>query len=323
VRNTIITALFSLFLVFANNVDVYEGNWNHYTGSIDGTYPIYMTLSLEDLHAQGSYYYYSIGTHIDLEGTYANDGSFMINEFVNEECTGTFTGAFSADHGAASGSWVDASGSKTMSFALEHIAGELTLEARQFDVTAHIPQFVDRSQSLQDLVSDTINALFEDFIVSYEPDMLSEPDWDWEFICDYAIEYYSDHMVSILLEIYEHTGGAHGNVYYICLNINEEKGSAEYFELEDLFLQDMDYQSKLSPLIISALKKQEAAWILDGSVERIDPDQCVFNIIPGGLQFTFAPYEVGPYAEGPHWVTVPYKKIKDIIDPRGPIGNIF
>ena len=75
-------------------------------------------------------------------------------------------------------------------------------------------------------------------------------------------------------------------------------------------------------MIRADLKKQQAAWILDGSIKDIDPDQRVFNITPKGVQFTFAPYEVGYYAEGPHWVTIPYNRIDDIIDPRGPLGDM-
>jgi hypothetical protein len=281
-----------------------------------------MVLNMEDLRVEGSYYYYSIGTHIELEGTHTNDGTFMINEFVNDECTGTFTGIFSNDRASASGSWTNASGDKKLAFSIEHIAGETILESRLYDVTAHIPQFTDQTEILQNLISDTINILFDDFLETYEPDMESEPEWGWAFDCDYYMEYYSDHMVSMLLEIYEHTGGAHGNVYYMCLNIIEEKGTAEYFGLSDLFQRDREYQSVLSTLIVSELTKQEAAWILDGSIEHIDPDQHAFNVTPKGIQFTFAPYEVGPYAEGPHWVTIPFKKLYNIIDPQGPIGDI-
>lgn len=310
-------------IIFSNNIEVYESNRNHYTGSIDAKYPIFMTLDLGELNVEGSYYYYSIGTHIDLKGTYANDGSFMINEFVNDECTGTFSGSFDDNRVSAAGIWTNASGTKNMPFSLEHIAGELTLEARQFDVTAHIPQFIHSSQVMQNLISDTINTLFDDFIESYESDMKNEPEWGWEFICDYTIAYYSDFFISILLEIYEHTGGVHGNAYYICLNAIEEKGFANFLKIDALFRDNTDYELVLSELLITELEKQEAAWIMDGSIQNIDADVLVYNVTPKGLLFTFAPYAVGPYAEGPHWVTLPYKKIKDIINPQVPIGKFL
>jgi hypothetical protein len=304
------------------DVNRYEGTRYHFTGMINKTYPIFMTLTLEDLKATGFYYYYSIGTCIDLEGTYTNDGTFLINESVDDECTGTFSGVFMPNCTSASGSWSNKTGTKRMPFSLTQIAGDMVIESPQYDITAHMPQLVDHSVAVQGIVEDTIRSLFQDFLDSYAVDMEDEPEWEWAFECDYSIEYYKEFFVSLLLEIYEYTGGAHGNVYYVCLNCLEEKGDAEFLTLEDFFLDDVDYARVLSELCMAELKKQEAAWIMDGSIQGLNADYLIYNVTPKGLLFTFAPYAVGPYAEGPHWVVIPYSKLKNIIDDQGPLRDL-
>lgn len=310
-------------LVFGYSVEAHESGQYHFTGTLNGKYPIFMTLALNDLNVDGYYYYYSIGTLIDLEGTFMNDGSFVINEFVDGECTGTFKGTFFNGYTTASGSWTDAPGKKNLPFSLELVAGEVVFESHRYEVTAYAPQFTGDAHGMQELITDTILALFESFIEDYRLDMEDEPEWGWEFVCDYTIEFYSEYFISILLEVYEHTGGAHGNAYYVCLNHLEEKGSAEFLDLEDFFLGNTDYGAILSEILIHELKEQDAAWILDGSIQNIEPDLLVFNVTPKGLLCTFAPYAVGPYAEGPHQVTIPFKKLRSIIDTRGPLGTFI
>jgi hypothetical protein len=44
-------------------------------------------------------------------------------------------------------------------------------------------------------------------------------------------------------------------------------------------------------------------------------------ITPQGLKFTFDPYQVASYAEGPQEVVVPYRAFKSLIGARSPIAK--
>ncbi len=88
---------------------------DHYTGTINGKYEIVM-----DLHfvgggkVTGSYYYKSKKSPISLEGEVNEGGLLMLEEKVNGEVTGSFTGKF--DETEYSGLWVSPDGSKEMPF---------------------------------------------------------------------------------------------------------------------------------------------------------------------------------------------------------------
>lgn len=59
--------------------------------------------------------------------------------------------------------------------------------------------------------------------------------------------------------------------------------------------------------VIADLERQEAAWVLDGSVDASAPWLLdLVTLTPRGLRVEFDPYDVGPYVEGPFVVDLPF-----------------
>ena len=113
---------------------------------------------------------------------------------------------------------------------------------------------------------------------------------------------------------WEDSGGAHGNwgvygMYFI--RVGE---LVTELNLEDLFKEDSDWFSTLSRLIIGGLREQEASGAMgeDFALNRVD---LTFTISDRGLVFLFSPYEVGSYAEGSFFVTVPWGALRPMLRP--------
>jgi hypothetical protein len=117
-------------------------------------------------------------------------------------------------------------------------------------------------------------------------------------------------ITSVRLTFDAYTGGAHPNTWYAFatwLRSDDEWRSADVCGVLRALAYRCDPPA-LRTAIVDALRAQEAAWVVEGSVNDrtpwlLDP----FTVTGAGLQFDFAPYDVGPYAQGPFQVVLPFR----------------
>jgi hypothetical protein len=112
---------------------------------------------------------------------------------------------------------------------------------------------------------------------------------------------------------FDFTGGAHGNggSLFKVLDLHQQK----VLSPDDVF--NTGYQTALSPLLDNAfrekfgLSKHES---LDGTllVSTIPPNHNFF-LTNTGVAFSYAPYEIGPYAMGQVTLFIPFKKLKGLL----------
>ncbi len=94
-----------------------------------------------------------------------------------------------------------------------------------------------------------------------------------------------------------------------------------FLSLGDLFHPDVDYLSRLTPLIDEELARRDFGYD-PGTAEDVMQERENWNLLPDGLRFNFDEYEVGPYAAGPQSVLIPWDAIQDLINPDGPLGRL-
>ncbi|MCX6723360.1 MAG: DUF3298 and DUF4163 domain-containing protein [Candidatus Staskawiczbacteria bacterium] len=123
-------------------------------------------------------------------------------------------------------------------------------------------------------------------------------------------------IVSVVFDIYNFEGGAHGASYFVPLNYNPE--TKQEIKLTDLFPNDKNYLKTISDYCIKDLTKQitekmestEGSWISDGASPKAENFQ-FFLINPSTssgqatLTFYFPQYQVAPGAAGDFKVTMP------------------
>ncbi|MGQ9643919.1 MAG: DUF3298 and DUF4163 domain-containing protein [Ignavibacterium sp.] len=144
------------------------------------------------------------------------------------------------------------------------------------------------------------------------------PDWVFSFEADYRVEYNSKDFISIVMDYFEFTGGAHGNYYSVGYNIRTSDGAV-------LTLDDILKPNSLQALsefcaeeilnMFNANSLNEAGLFEDELVISEDQD---FFVTQNSLVIQFDPYEIGPYAMGSIEVELKFNIIKNILKENLP-----
>jgi hypothetical protein len=119
-------------------------------------------------------------------------------------------------------------------------------------------------------------------------------------------------------------GAAHPNSYSEVINYDLKNG--KQLKLGDLFKPGAKYLQAIAMYCIADLKKQgKDKGLTDEEIEKgaaaSPKNYQSWTITKKGLGINFDSYQVGPYAAGPQFVTVPYSTVKDLVNPEGPIAQ--
>ncbi len=156
--------------------------------------------------------------------------------------------------------------------------------------------------------------------VSIKPDDML----DYHYESGFSVVYGKESLLVIMERGYDYPfGAAHGMPVMNHVHIDSRTG--EFYELEDLFLENSDYTGILSEIVRSQMidmtgSDSEMYWL--DSYDGISSDQ-QFYITDKGLNLYFQPYEIAPYAAGFPTFMVTFGEIGDIIDKKGNFWKSF
>jgi len=174
-------------------------------------------------------------------------------------------------------------------------------------IAGHIAFFEEDTESLT--LNDAI-AQFENRFISFKNDFEADA-VPWEVIINSEVVFQSVYVITIAIDSYTFTGGAHGNSVITLLNFDPKTG--------DLYTQD--HVIKTSPdftaLVKHYFKKETASKTTDSSENYFFgedfklPENIGFN--DEGVIFLYNTYELASYAQGITEFTIPYNEISKFI----------
>lgn len=130
----------------------------------------------------------------------------------------------------------------------------------------------------------------------------------------YEIRTNRNGILSLSIEIYWFSGGAHGMTVLESLTFDVSTG--QLFRLRDLFKENAKYVKHLTEIVKRQIQKKNIPVIVDFT--SIDPDQ-YFYLGNNALVLYFQLYELAPYAYGFPRFHILTKEIADIIRENGPL----
>lgn len=161
-----------------------------------------------------------------------------------------------------------------------------------------------------------------------------EPLDGWQCRFAYDEEYksftqLSDRILSVHLETYMYTGGAHGGM--VTEYINYDLKTGERFAWQSVFVAGSDYLGAVAKFANADIKRQlligedsmtEEEWIDKGSAataENYGDGNVGFD--ENGLIVVFQQYQVAAYAQGAVTSLIPYGELEGVIDGKGLLGR--
>ncbi len=185
------------------------------------------------------------------------------------------------------------------------------INMKNVEVQNKINLFLE-NQFLQSLQS------YEEFIADSETYEIYPADWVFSFETNFKTTYLSEDFLSVVMEHYEFTGGAHGNYFYLGFNFRLSDG--KLFQLNDI-IKETQFENLSLFCEQEILEKFKANSLIDAGVFEdeinIPPDQD-FYIKPNYLVIQFDPYEIAAYAIGSIEIELSFDRIKNLLKPYLP-----
>jgi hypothetical protein len=159
---------------------------------------------------------------------------------------------------------------------------------------------------IQDWAQQTVSAFISEF--SEVPN-----DRVYELKATYRIVRASQRVVSVIWDVWNFTGGAHGNLDIVAFVY--DSGSGQLLELRDLFEDEQGALNLLSVLSYGRLPAMlgdmaDEEMIRSGTSPDLDNFACVAPT-PEGVRVFFQPYQVAPWAAGLQEVDVSLQELQD------------
>jgi Protein of unknown function (DUF3298)/Deacetylase PdaC len=129
----------------------------------------------------------------------------------------------------------------------------------------------------------------------------------WEALFDGEVTYQSSEIISIAINSYLNTGGAHGNMNVTFLNFNPKTGDVLTFD--DLFTNKGDMTKAVKPFFDEKTKAENTAYFFGEEFHL--PENIGFT--DDGIIFFYNIYEIASYADGITEFTVPFEDIDSFL----------
>jgi hypothetical protein len=330
----------------------------YFKGSIGNALDLQMKLLRAGEQLTGSYSYIKVGTKIDLKGSVDKDGTLTLEEFDSTgKQTGLFKGVWKPDAEdglvTIAGNWSKPPGKgddKKTAFSLHEEAitftygtDVVTKQIKEnnkklvYDISVQYPEITGPGNTNFDKFNQLVRGSVLKKVAGFKKEMQPQPDEEprpensmgSDLSIGYKIELAQDDLVSVSFSISSYyQGAAHPNSFSEVVNYDLKNG--KQLKLADLFKPGAKYLQAISSYCIDDLKKQSNAQGADGMLDETSikngaapapKNYQSWTITRKGLGINFDAYQVGPYAAGPQFVTVPYSVIKDLINPDGPISQ--
>ncbi|MBS1724193.1 MAG: DUF3298 and DUF4163 domain-containing protein [Armatimonadetes bacterium] len=132
-------------------------------------------------------------------------------------------------------------------------------------------------------------------------------------------------FLSFATNTYVYTAGAHGLGYIKTSNFGIVNGKPKKLRVWDCFVDTpSNHQDLQMRLLEKAMQFENADWVQDGDVTSFDPNQVDnFWVSDAGLNWEFAPYELGSYASGPFTLVLSWGEVKGLVNRKGPLAPLL
>lgn len=131
----------------------------------------------------------------------------------------------------------------------------------------------------------------------------------WEATFSGDIIYEDTQMVTVVINAYLFTGGAHGNSEVTYLNFDKITGKEmenwELFDDEEGFTHYAETKFRIQEKVPQDDSINQTGFMFEAEVFHLSEN---IGYTPDGVQLLYNPYEIASFAEGPIVLTIPFQE---------------
>lgn len=174
-----------------------------------------------------------------------------------------------------------------------------------------------------EIISKSIDLPVKNFIETEKSiSAEAEVDYTGRLVSSYRVFFISDDYISIGIDMYTYTGGAHGS--YWIETINYDRKAQKILTLKDICVSEPNYLEVIAncarPLLQDLFKEKAIGtdvvtdeWALSGTSPTAD-NYTAWALTPQGLFINFGIYQVTAYCNGDQEILIPYDKLQDVLN---------
>lgn len=166
-------------------------------------------------------------------------------------------------------------------------------------------------------VTQATQQFFSDYLKA-KKEFMDEPE-SWMVESNAEVLYQNDQILSLSIEVFSYTGGAHGNFYRTIENFDLNNGKP--LQITDVIADTTAFKQIAEAAFYSARKEVEEESFSKEDYFWGDPFflPANFGITSKGILLFYNPYEAAAYALGTTEFTIPYKRVEGILR-KGKVG---
>lgn len=171
-------------------------------------------------------------------------------------------------------------------------------------------------------IYDEINTKIEGNILNWKKDLMEmakENELDsktagidfrpFDLVTVYKPEYNKNNFLSLYIDYYQYTGGAHGittrNTYNLDLN------SGKNLMLKELFKEGYDFKTIINESIKKQISQSPQDYFNGGKDFKGIKDNQDYYVAEDGIVIVYQLYEIAPYVSGIREFKIPFTALKD------------
>ncbi|MFD3448825.1 DUF3298 and DUF4163 domain-containing protein [Microbacteriaceae bacterium 4G12] len=131
---------------------------------------------------------------------------------------------------------------------------------------------------------------------------------------DYKITYKKLPLLSLYMNYYQYTGGAHGIYEWKANTFDIEEGKE--LLLEDLFKKESNYKDIIRQEVVRQIEKNKDHFFPDAAEQVEKAEHFKFFLEPDHLVIYFPLYEIAPYAVGIQQFRIPYTMLQNVFEEK-------
>lgn len=132
---------------------------------------------------------------------------------------------------------------------------------------------------------------------------------EFEMLSTYKTTFMNENFISVVIDKYQYTGGAHGISAKSVYNYDIKKG--RNIKLKELFKDNFDFQHIINNKIKIDIEKEKEIYFDEGKQFKGIKDNQSYYLTKEGIVIHFGLYEIAPYSSGYREFLIPYDLIKD------------